>query len=845
MIERIVAALVLLLSTGTLQETPAPEFELGYIVELEVPAREDPVARAALAELQQSWIAKLEQRGVSARAFPTLPYLYIDRLEAKQLGELRREPGVRAVTRERLFQKSTEQSLRLIGQPRAVAAGATGNGYSVAVLDSGVDYRYPDFGSCSAPGPTCRVTFARDFAPEDGVPDQGDKHGTNVAAIVARVVPQTKILALDIFHGEGAPDSAILGAFSWINQNKTAYGIGAVNLSIQGAVSTTPCSTDPLRTAVKTLTDAGIAVVISSGNKARKDGLARPSCIPEAISVGATTDARHQPTTFAACSDPVLASDVVPCFSNSASFLTLLAPGHTITAGPGAMSGTSQAAPHVAGAIVALRSARPGRTSAEALALLKTSGKVVRDRNGVTKPRISLGAATNLPPVARNDSAEALEGGGAIVDVLANDSDEDAATLVPSLVAPPNGISAKVVRQKLYILTAPGSAGTKILRYRITDDYGATAEGQISLTVRPAAMPAAASLSTGRTFAVTSVATSSQRLVQWIELRSGKTRVWQRELAANGVPSGSELALSAPGASVVTSDLVASASDNTHIVAWLQTSGSIPGQTTKVFSSTHVFPQLGRTIEASFADASPTLANPSVVVLPAGPVVYWNRLPSTAKVYSQAYSGGIDPVPEGPVRTVPPTVDIDAWKTMRITDSAYTLLYRSSGGVSAQRFNAQGVSSWAGPRLLSGASGPILQFDPAPIPAGLTLLWQEAGMAPLPDLKFQRYDVEGAPFGPIVTVCANCTDYGRIRLIKLGDGTYRAFWNERSADVTVLASRAIAPNGTLGRVRIDLWSTNLNEGHGTFDVMALANGRYQVSWYGNSERLKTQLREAF
>ncbi|MEA3001980.1 MAG: hypothetical protein QOH81_768 [Sphingomonadales bacterium] len=105
--------------------------------------------------------------------------------------------------------------------------------------------------------------------------------------------------------------------------------------------------------------------------------------------------------------------------------------------------------------------------------------------------------------------------------------------------------------------------------------------------------------------------------------------------------------------------------------------------------------------------------------------------------------------------------------------------------------------------------------------------------------------MDGAPFGALVTVCANCTDYGRIRLIKLSDGTYRAFWNERTAEVTVLASRAIAPNGTLGPVRIDLWSTDINEGHGTFDVMALANGRYQVSWHGNSEKLRTQLRESF
>ncbi|MEA3001979.1 MAG: hypothetical protein QOH81_767 [Sphingomonadales bacterium] len=728
--------MLLFMAAGTLQAKPTPAMVLGYIVELNIPTSDEPAARAALAASQQALVAKLARRGVSATIFSTLPYMYVTRLTAKQLAELRREPEVRAVTRERVFSKSVAQSLPLIGQPRAVAAGATGNGFSVAVLDSGVDYRFPEFGACSAPGPACRVSFAKDFAPEDGAPDQGTKHGTNVAAIVARVAPQSKILALDIFQDESSLEGAIIGALSWVNQNKAAYSVGAVNLSIQGPVSTTPCSNDPLRTAIKTLTDAGIAVVISSGNEARKDGLARPSCIPEAISVGATTDARIPATNSPTCNDPVLQPDSVPCFSNSASFLTLLAPGHAITAGPGTMSGTSQAAPHVAGAIVALRSAKAGRTSAEALAMLKASGVPVKDRNAVTKPRISLGAATNVPPLARDDSGEALEGGGAVVAALANDSDEDPTTLVPALIDPPVGISARVVRQKLYILTAPGTAGTKALRYRITDNYGASAEARITLTVRAAAMPAAATLSTGRTFAVSSVATDSQRLVQWIEQRAGTIRVWQREVTASGAPSGSELALSVAGASVVTSDLVASASGSSHTVAWLQTIGAMPGQKTKIFSTTHVFPQLGKPIQASFADAAPVLANPSVVVLPAGPVVFWNRPLSTMKVYNQAYSGGVVPVPEGQVLTLQPSVDVDAWKTMRITDTAYMLFYGTGGGVSAQRFNAQAVSSWPGPRpLVDATSGKVLQFDPAPVPAGLALLWAAIGTSPLPDIS--------------------------------------------------------------------------------------------------------------
>ena len=45
---------------------------------------------------------------------------------------------------------STDVSLPLIGQPTAVAEGKTGQGVSVAVLDTGADFTNPAFGSCSA-----------------------------------------------------------------------------------------------------------------------------------------------------------------------------------------------------------------------------------------------------------------------------------------------------------------------------------------------------------------------------------------------------------------------------------------------------------------------------------------------------------------------------------------------------------------------------------------------------------------------------------------------------------------------------------------------------------------------
>lgn len=60
---------------------------------------------------------------------------------------------------------------------------------------TGVDYTHSDLGSCSKPGDPepCRVAYARDFAPNDYVRDDSSRHGTNVAAVIARLAPKSKV----------------------------------------------------------------------------------------------------------------------------------------------------------------------------------------------------------------------------------------------------------------------------------------------------------------------------------------------------------------------------------------------------------------------------------------------------------------------------------------------------------------------------------------------------------------------------------------------------------------------------------------------------------------------------
>ena len=87
--------------------------------------------------------------------------------------------------------------------------------------------------------------------------------------------------------------------------------------------------------------------------------------------LGGLTWSSGQPTQ---CTDLITTTNQVACFSNSASYLSLLAPGALITAGGFSLGGTSQAAPHVAGALAVLRAGFPEQTRAAVEAQLGATG---------------------------------------------------------------------------------------------------------------------------------------------------------------------------------------------------------------------------------------------------------------------------------------------------------------------------------------------------------------------------------------------------------------------------------------------------------------------------------------
>jgi subtilisin family serine protease len=321
-----------------------------------------------------------------------------DRLDA--VPRLLHDDAVLALVEDERLHPSLSQSLPLIDQPSASEFGWRGNNQSVAVLDTGLDYTLNSFGNCSAPGipAGCRVLHVQDFAPEDGQLDAGaTQHGTYVSAIVANTAPETALIGLDVFDGSSALSSDILEAIDWIIDQRDTWQIGTANFSLGGSTRyTSPCNqaSNPFRNAFAELVANDILPIVAAGNQGWSNGLSSPACLSNALSVGATYDQTRTWIDWGICRDEPATTNQVACFSNSASFLNLLAPGAVIATEQFSGGGTSMAAPHVSAASAILRSRFPDQTQSQIRTRLSDGGTQITDpRNGLSLPLLDLSGA--------------------------------------------------------------------------------------------------------------------------------------------------------------------------------------------------------------------------------------------------------------------------------------------------------------------------------------------------------------------------------------------------------------------------------------------------------------------
>jgi len=278
----------------------------------------------------------------------------------------------------------------LIHQPETIALGDNyrGRGTSVAIIDDGINYSLADFGSCTGPGTPagCRVAVSLDFSDgKAGVPSTGrtGDHGTNVSGVVATLAPLTQLLDLKVYAPQtGTRLDYVANAVNWVIANKAKYNIAAMNIAVDGWEYKAICDDQgdvitSLANALKSAKSAGILATIGSGKPGQSDAISVPACISAAVSVGAVDN-----------------SDVVQSTSNSASFLTMLAPGKDIPGAGLIGNETTLAAAHVAGAVAILRGLFPNDSSDAILKRMLDQGVQVLDpRNNLRKPRLDLLAA--------------------------------------------------------------------------------------------------------------------------------------------------------------------------------------------------------------------------------------------------------------------------------------------------------------------------------------------------------------------------------------------------------------------------------------------------------------------
>ena len=460
---------------GTLATTAQTNGHVRVIVILDIPAaptQAKPDA-AAIASIKAQVAAT--QNNVLARHFGDAlnlrPGLGFERhlsrfqitpgfaisVDAAELDALANDSQVKSINIDRAMPPTLLQSLPLIGQPTAYTNGATGAGWAVAVLDTGVQSNH-EFLNGKVVAEAC-FSNANGFGGETSLCPNGlnsqtgagaadsttancisggtnlCQHGTHVAGIAAGlntsqstgeptngVARDGKVFAVQIFTRfndsascNGSPPCVLsytsdqVLALDYVYQHLTpvpGVNVASVNMSLGGGPDTSSaCDGDSQKTAIDNLRAAGVLTAIAAGNDGSTTQISHPACISSAVAVGSTTK-----------------GDVVSSFSNMANIVALLAPGGSgggscafgannldiLSSFPGLTSGTtnmyaceagtSMATPHVAGAIAAIRTACPNETAANILSAFQSSGLAITDTRAgapgnITKSRIRLDAA--------------------------------------------------------------------------------------------------------------------------------------------------------------------------------------------------------------------------------------------------------------------------------------------------------------------------------------------------------------------------------------------------------------------------------------------------------------------
>jgi serine protease AprX len=407
-----------------------------------------------------------EVRAAGGRALRDLHVIHAlaARLPRAGAHALARAHGVIAVTRDApvtpsgrrpalawtpsLLGTTFDQSTRALAVWAASLGTATGRGVGVAVLDTGVAGGLPDFKAADG---SSRVIASAVTNPDATTAEDRYGHGTHVAGLVAGdgrglgtsdprygrymgTAPAANLISVKVSddHGNASLIDVIAG-LQFVVDHRGEYGIRVVNLSLDSTVAGS-YKTDPLDAAAEAAWRHGIVVVAAAGNLGTAPDAVSyaPANDPYVITVGAVDE---QGT--AAVGDDTVASwssrgrtqdgfakpDVL---APGAHIVGPLAPGSDFAAqcpscivdgGYIRLSGTSMAAPIVAGVVADVLSVHPGWTPDQVKGALglQRSGEVAADLAVLAPPalrraNVGLAPSTLLTPSGDIDYTRASWG---------------------------------------------------------------------------------------------------------------------------------------------------------------------------------------------------------------------------------------------------------------------------------------------------------------------------------------------------------------------------------------------------------------------------------------------------
>jgi subtilisin family serine protease len=368
----------------------------------------------------------------------TIPYMALE-VDTAALQTLQSSQQISSIQEDHLnFMFNNTESLTNMGVLPAWTNGHDGTGYTVAVLDVGVQGSHTFLGSSARMvGEYCSSTFDNTtYAPfvtisplcPSGVqlasgpgaadpaycmslmlPGEYCDHGTHVAGIAAGndgnspvpdgVARGATIIGAQVFSyidclgsnpycfsasddGLGAFDSNMIAGLNYVYSLHDTYQIASVNMSIGGGKYSNQAVCDSenphMKAAIDQLRSVNIATIIASGNEYYTNGIAYPACISSAIAVGSVSD-------YAEYAGGIPGK--ISSFTNTNFMLDLMASGFNIyssvtvptNTGFDWMDGTSMAAPQVTGAWAVVRSALPNASVTKILQTFQQTGTSVKD----------------------------------------------------------------------------------------------------------------------------------------------------------------------------------------------------------------------------------------------------------------------------------------------------------------------------------------------------------------------------------------------------------------------------------------------------------------------------------